>query len=121
MAKAYLINTSGTELNANINNGVPVKLPAANSSNGQPLGTAPSIAIQNSPNPMPGQLHFGLNQVSLMPIYGGDVTNFTLDIPRGPRIDTLQLYLFRADSHTIVWVANVDGIYSSDISGSLNR
>ena len=121
MAKAYLFNTSRTALTVNINNGSSIEMSSANTANGQPSGLAQAITVQNNTNQMPGQLSLGMNQFLLRSSSSGELTNFTLDIPQDKWFETLELYLFWADAHHIVWVANLDGLYSSEVSGSLNR
>jgi len=121
MAKAFLFNTSAETLSISINNGRSINIPSANTSNGQPSGLSQSITVQNDTNPTPGQFCLGMNQVVLSSPSGGETSNFTLEIPQDKWFETLQLYIFWADSHNIVWVANLDGFYSAETSGTLKR
>ena len=119
MAKAFLFNTSGIPINISINNGPFIEIPAANTSNWLPSLPNKPITVVANMTPSPGQICLGSNVISYYPAIESpaESSTFTLSVPTNTPIESLQLYLFRADQESFAWVANINGAYCAEGSG----
>lgn len=119
MAKAFLFNTSNVGILVSINNGSFFEISAANMSNWLPSAPTTPITFVTNTTPSPGQIGLGGNMISFYSSTESPANSstFTLSIPTDTPIESLQLYLFRADQESFGWMTNINGGYCAEGAG----
>jgi len=107
MANAFVFNSSAVEIYVSVNNGSFFSIAAATPATWVPSSPTTQPTFVNNTNPGKGEIGLGDNLVTMYPSTGGpgDSANFTLTVPTGVTVNSLQLYLFWKDAQDVAWAA----------------